>query len=72
MVRVCVYCFANAELQPGFELFARSIGEKLAEADIVITGEGGMDRQTVMGKGVGELAKLARQHDCRCLRWNGL
>jgi glycerate kinase len=68
-----LHCFANAELQSGFELFARTVRlvEKLAEADIVITGEGGMDRQTVMGKGVGELAKLARQHDCRCLAFAG-
>ena len=68
-----LHCFANAELQPGFELFARTVRlvEKLAEADIVITGEGGMDCQTVMGKGVGELAKLARQHDCRCLAFAG-
>ena len=39
----------------------------LQEADIVTTGEGTMDRQTVMGKGVGELAKMARAKDCRCL-----
>ena len=68
-----LHCFANAELQSGFELFAHTVRlvEKLAEVDIVITGEGGMDRQTVMGKGVGELAKLARQHDCRCLALAG-
>ena len=34
---------------------------------MVVTGEGAMDRQTVMGKGVGELAKMARENDCRCL-----
>ena len=64
-----LYCFLKADLQSGFALFAREVrlAEKLTEADIVITGEGGMDRQTVMGKGVGELAKLARQYDCRCL-----
>ena len=68
-----LYCFLKADLQSGFALFARTVRltEKLTEADIVITGEGGMDRQTVMGKGVGELAKLARQHDCRCLAFAG-
>ena len=68
-----LYCFLKADLQSGFALFARTVrlAEKLTEADIVITGEGGMDRQTVMGKGVGELAQLARQYDCRCLAFAG-
>ena len=51
-----LYCFLKADLQSGFALFARAVQltEKLTEADIVITGEGGMDCQTVMGKGVGD------------------
>ena len=39
----------------------------LHETDVVVTGEGAMDRQTVMGKGVGELANMALENDCRCI-----
>jgi len=64
-----LYCFGGAEIRSGFEIYAEAAGlpAKLAEADMVVTGEGTMDRQTVMGKGVGELAKMARENDCRCL-----
>ncbi len=64
-----LHCFAEAKIRSGFEIFAETAGleEILQEADIVTTGEGTMDRQTVMGKGVGELAKMARAKDCRCL-----
>ena len=44
----------------------------LREVDVVVTGEGAMDRQTVMGKGVGELAKRARANDCRCVGLAGM
>ena len=64
-----LHCFTGAEIRSGFEIYADVAGlpAKLAEADMVITGEGTMDRQTVMGKGVSELAKLARKNNCRCL-----
>ena len=44
----------------------------LREVDVVVTGEGAMDRQTVMGKGVGELAKRARANGCRCVGLAGM
>ena len=44
----------------------------LREVDVVVTGEGAMDRQTVMGKGVGELAKRARANGCHCVGLAGL
>ncbi len=58
-----IRCFAGARLQPGFDLFARyaKLPEKLEAADLVLTGEGAIDASSVMGKGVGELAKLARE-----------
>ena len=64
-----LHCFAGAEIRSGFEIYAETAGleELLKEADVVVTGEGSMDRQTVMGKGVGELAKMARENDCRCI-----
>ena len=39
----------------------------LAEADLVITGEGSIDKSTLMGKGVGELAALCRGAKIPCL-----
>ncbi len=55
--------FARAQLIPGFELLARETGlmRKLLKADLVITAEGAMDRSTLMGKGAGQIALLARQ-----------
>ena len=69
-----MHCFAGAEIRSGFEIFAEAAGLEalLCEADLVITGEGAMDRQTVMGKGVGELAKRARANDCRCVGLAGM
>lgn len=61
--------FAAAQLQPGFDLFARhaDLHRRLREADVVITGEGRMDRSTLMGKGVGQIARLCRRHRIPCI-----
>lgn len=65
--------FAGARLEPGFGLFAQHAGleKRLAAADAVITGEGAIDAQTLMGKGVGELALLCRQAGVPCLALAG-
>ncbi len=44
--------YFNAEARPGAELLLREIGfdELIQDADLVITGEGHSDRQTLMGK----------------------
>ncbi|MEE2714567.1 MAG: glycerate kinase [Verrucomicrobiota bacterium] len=64
-----LHCFAGATIRSGFKVFAEAtdLKSKLAENDIVITGEGALDRQTSMGKGVGELAKLARVNNSKCI-----
>ncbi len=51
--------FCNAKLHPGFELFVKQTNFRrhIRKADLVITGEGSIDRSTLMGKGVGELQK---------------
>jgi glycerate kinase len=63
-----MHCFAGAKIESGFELFSRmsKLPQLIRRHDLVITGEGTLDRQTVMGKGVGELAKMARNCDCDC------
>jgi glycerate kinase len=55
--------FANATFRSGFEIFAESAGlqERLKTRDIVISGEGSIDAQSLMGKGVGNLAKFCQK-----------
>jgi len=54
--------FANATLTPGFDMIADTllIKEKIANADVVITGEGSMDEQTLSGKGPAGIAQMAK------------
>ncbi|MFM9000236.1 MAG: glycerate kinase [Opitutia bacterium] len=54
--------FAGARLESGFELVAACTGleERVRRADVVITGEGRLDRQTLSGKGPAGVARLAR------------
>jgi glycerate kinase len=66
--------FANAELANGFELFAdrSKLSRHIAEADLVITGEGSIDAQTFMGKGVGQLAALCKKKRIPCIALSGM
>jgi glycerate kinase len=52
----------NAQLRPGIELILELVGfhEQLAGADIVITGEGALDEQTLHGKAALGVAAAAR------------
>lgn len=61
--------FLGAEPKPGFELFADYAGlEKLIKnSDLVITGEGSMDKSTMMGKGVGEVGRMCRKRKVPCI-----
>ncbi len=55
--------FCRAEVKPGFDVVAEFIGLRSAieEADVVITGEGRLDEQTLEGKAPAGVARLARQ-----------
>jgi len=66
--------FLGATLVPGFGLFADHTGlkELLPEVDLVVTGEGAIDKSTFMGKGVGELAALCRETKKPCLGLGGV
>ncbi|MBI1177543.1 glycerate kinase [bacterium] len=61
--------FAGAKLQSGFDLVARhaSLRKLIRQSDLVITGEGALDHQTLMGKGVGEIALLCRRAKKPCI-----
>ncbi|MEO6786435.1 MAG: glycerate kinase [Chthoniobacteraceae bacterium] len=54
--------FCNAQIRPGFDMVAETLhlAERIAAADLVITGEGRIDDQTLDGKGPAGVAALAR------------
>lgn len=54
--------FLNARTEQGIELVLRETGfhEKLEQADLVMTGEGRVDRQTAFGKGPAGVAMAAK------------
>jgi glycerate kinase len=66
-------CFAGARLEPGFALFSRygKLVERLKAAHLVITGEGTIDGSTLMGKGVGEVARLCQEQKVPCIGFAG-
>src|SRR5206468_7695929 len=55
--------FCGAKIRPGFDVVAEAVGleTKIKDADIVITGEGSLDRQTLEGKTPAGMARLARK-----------
>ena len=57
------HTFLNASLEPGIDLILNAINIKksLKKADIVITGEGCLDAQTIMGKAPIGIAHLAKK-----------
>jgi glycerate kinase len=55
--------FCGATIRPGFEVVAEAVGleQKMQDADLVITGEGSLDRQTLEGKTPVGVARMARK-----------
>jgi glycerate kinase len=55
--------FCGAKIRPGFDVVAEAAGleSKIKDADVVITGEGSLDRQTLEGKTPAGVARLARK-----------
>ena len=65
--------YLHASLSPGVELIldAINLSDALNDADIVVTGEGQLDRQTAMGKAPVGVAKLAKAHGAKVLAFSG-
>ncbi len=59
----------NATIVPGVDLVAEATGlaSKITGADLVITGEGCLDRQSMMGKVVGAVGRMCRAADVPCV-----
>ena len=57
--------FAGATLEPGIDIIIDALGleEKIKDADLVITGEGQMDFQSVFGKAPIGVARAAKKFD---------
>ena len=55
--------FCGAKVRPGFDVVAEAVNleSKIKNADLVITGEGSLDRQTLEGKTPLGVARLARK-----------
>ena len=55
--------FCGAPIRPGFDVVAGAVGleSKMKQVDIVITGEGSLDKQTLQGKTPAGVAMLARK-----------
>ncbi len=65
--------FLKAELVPGVDLILQAIGleDSVRDADIVVTGEGRLDGQTVMGKAPIGVARLAKKYGKRVIGFCG-
>lgn len=61
--------FTNLTVIPGMEFIMQFTGleEQVQRADIIITGEGKLDRQTLSGKVVNGVAQLARKYNRQLL-----
>ncbi len=66
--------FLHAQVLPGFDWLARlaRLDERVASADLVVTGEGSIDSQTLDGKAPGGVALLARTHGKRIIALCGI
>ncbi|HEV2006749.1 MAG TPA: glycerate kinase, partial [Candidatus Limnocylindrales bacterium] len=65
--------FRSFALQPGIELVMAATGfnAALADADLVLTGEGRVDAQTAFGKTALGVARRASEADVRCIAIGG-
>lgn len=65
--------YLNAKLQKGIDIVFKEleIEESIKESDLIITGEGKMDRQTSMGKVISGIGKLSKKYDKKAIAFCG-
>lgn len=65
--------YLAGELIPGVKLILHATGleEKMKNADVVVTGEGRLDAQTVMGKAPVGVAALAKKYNAKVIAFAG-
>ncbi len=66
--------FLGARMEPGIDIFSRHarLVERVKSSGLVVTGEGAVDAQTLMGKGVGEIALVAQRAGVPCIALAGV
>jgi glycerate kinase len=66
--------FLGGHVESGFKLFAREaeLERRLRVVDLVISGEGAIDRSTFMGKGAGRIAQRCRKLGIPCVGLAGM
>lgn len=68
-----LYAFYGGEIKSGFDILNElsNLESKIEESDIVITGEGKTDRQTLMGKLPYKISELCKKHGKKCVVISG-
>ena len=70
----CLAAFMNADLKSGAELLLQATGfyECITDADLIITGEGKIDKQSLMGKITGKILEEGKQRGIPVIALTGL
>ena len=68
------HTFTNSVLESGIDIIIDAIGleDSIKNCDIVVTGEGRLDSQTVMGKAPIGVAKLAKKYNKKVIAFSGI
>lgn len=68
-VALPLVALADATLIPGVDLVSEAVGlaAMIGNADLVLTGEGRLDRQSLMGKVVGSVGRMCKATDVPCV-----
>lgn len=69
-----LYAVFSGEIKSGFDVLASftNLESKIAGADLIITGEGKTDKQTLMGKLPYKISQLAKKHNKECVVISGM
>ena len=68
-----LFAFMGGRPEAGFDIFAdcAELKSRLSKVDLVITGEGALDAQSLMGKGTGALALVCKKAGVPCIALAG-
>lgn len=68
-----LYSVYGGEIKSGFDILSElcDLESEIKDADIVITGEGKTDEQTLMGKLPYKISELCKKHDKKCVVISG-
>ncbi len=69
-----LYSVYGGNIKSGFDILAEAcrLEDKIKAADLIVTGEGKTDRQTLMGKLPFKISKLCRKFDKKCVILSGM